>query len=58
LKEEIGSQFSMVSTPNGAERTFPICIGTGPEEKTLLLGAVPRAEVAPKVRPKKREKRR
>jgi hypothetical protein len=58
LKEEIGSQFSIVSTPDVAERTFPLCIGTGPEEKTLLLGAVPRAEVAPKVSPEKREKRR
>jgi hypothetical protein len=58
LKEEIGSQFSIVSTPHGAERTFPLCFGTGPEEKTLLLGAVPRAEVAPPLRPKKREKGR
>ena len=58
LKEEIGSQFSIVSTLDGAERIFPLCFGTGPEEKTLLLGAVPRAEVAPNVSPKKREKRR
>jgi hypothetical protein len=58
LKEEIGSQFSVFSTPNGAERIFPICFGTGPEEKTLLLGAIPRAEVAPQAAPKKREKRR
>jgi hypothetical protein len=48
LKEEIGSQFSIVSTPDGGGRIFPLCLGTGPEEKTLLLGAVPRAEVAPK----------
>jgi hypothetical protein len=58
LKEAIGSQFSIVSMPDGAARIFPLCFGTGPEEKTLLLGAVPRAEVAPKVSPKKREKRR
>ena len=58
LKEEIGSQFSIVSTPDGAERVFPLCFGTGPEEKTLLLGAVPRAEVAPNVDQEKREKRR
>ena len=58
LKEEIGSQFSIVSTVDGAERTFPLCFGTGPEEKTLLLGAVPRSEVAPKISPKNREKRR
>ena len=58
LKEDIGSQFSIVSTPDSAERIFPLCFGTGPEEKTLLLGAVPRAEVAPNVDEKKREKRR
>jgi len=58
LKEEIASQFSIVSTPDRTERTFPLCIGTGPEEKTLLLGAVPRAEVTPQARPKEREKQR
>ena len=58
LKEEIGSHFSIVSTLDSAERTFPLCLGTGPEEKTLLLGAVPRAEVSPKESSKNREKRR
>src|SRR4030095_365968 len=58
LKEEIGSEVFIVSTPYSIERIFPICLGTGPEEKTLLLGAVPRAEVAPNVGPKKREKPR
>jgi hypothetical protein len=58
LKEEIGSQFSIVSPLDGAERIFPLCFGTGPEEETLLLGAVPRAEVAPKESQKKGEKRR
>jgi hypothetical protein len=58
LKEEISSQFSVVSTPDTAERTFAICFGTGPEEKILALGAVPRAEVAANEPPKKREKRR
>src|SRR5262245_9523593 len=57
LKEEIGSQFSIVSTPDTAERTFPLCFGTGPEQKILSLGAVPRAEVAANRRPQKREKR-
>ena len=57
LKEEIAGQFSVVSTPDSIERTFPLCIGTGPEEKTLLLGAVPRAEVTPQAHPKEREKR-
>jgi hypothetical protein len=58
LKREIGSQFSIVSMPDRAGRIFPICFGTSPEEKTLLLGAVPRAEAAPQVQPKKRERRR
>jgi hypothetical protein len=58
LREEIGSQFSIVSTSDTAERIFPLCFGTGPEEKTLLLGAVPRAVVAPTQSPKKEEKRR
>jgi hypothetical protein len=58
LNEEIGSQFSIVPTPGSPGRTFPLCFGTGPVEKTLLLGAVPRAEAAPQVQQKKREKRR
>jgi hypothetical protein len=58
LNEEIGSQFSIVPTPGGAGRTFPFCFGTGPEEKTLLLGAVPRVQAEPQVQQKKRETRR
>ena len=58
LKEELGSQFSIVPTADNAERIFSVCFGTGPEEKILLLGAVPRAEVASKVSPKNQEKRR
>jgi hypothetical protein len=57
LKEDIGTQFSIVSQPNSIGRTFPLCLGTGPEEKTLSLGAVPRAEVAANATPKKRAKR-
>ena len=57
LKEEIDGQFSIVPKPDAAERTFPVCLGAGPEEKTLLLGAIPRAEVGPKENPKKEEKR-
>ena len=58
LKEEVGSQFSVVSTPDTAERTFPLCFGTGPEEKILSLGAVPRAQVAVTRPPPKKEKQR
>jgi len=57
LKEEINGQFSIVPTPDGAERIFPVCLGAGPEEKALLLGAIPRAEVGPKENQKKGEKR-
>ncbi len=58
LKEEIDSQPSIVSTPDTTTRRFPLCHGAGPEEQTLLLGAVPRAEAARQTTPKKREKRR
>jgi hypothetical protein len=58
LKEEISSQFSILPAGDGAERVFPLCLGTGPEEKKLLLGAVPRATGVPKESPKKGEKRR
>jgi hypothetical protein len=57
LKEEIDGQFSIVPTPGAADRIFPVCLGAGPEEKTLLLGAIPRAEVGSKENPKKGEKR-
>lgn len=58
LKEQVGSDFSVVSTLETAERIFPLCFGTGPEEKALLLGAVPRAEDASRENSKKGEKRR
>lgn len=58
LTEEVGSQFSVVSTPDTAERTFPLCFGTGPEQKILSLGAVPRAEVAVNTPAPKKEKER
>ena len=57
MKEEIDGQFSIVTTPDAAKRIFPVCLGAGPEEKTLLLGAIPRAEVGSKENPKKGEKR-
>jgi len=58
LREEIGGEFSIVSTSDSAERIFSLCFGTGPEEKALLLGAVPRAEDATRETSKKAEKRR
>ena len=58
LREELDSQPSIVSTPDTTTRRFPLCHGAGPEEQTLLLGAVPRPEAARQTAPKKREKRR
>jgi hypothetical protein len=58
LKEEVGDQPSIISTPDITARRFPLCRGTGPEEQTLLLGVVPRAEPARQAAPKKRGKRR
>jgi hypothetical protein len=58
LKEEIVANFPLFRRPTVPNAHFPLCIGTGPEEKTLLLGAVPRAEVTPQARPKEREKQR
>jgi hypothetical protein len=57
LKEKIDSQFSIVPIPDAAERIFSVCPGAGPEEKALLLGALPRGEAGPKENPKKAEKR-
>src|SRR5215471_11508122 len=58
LNDEIGNHLASVGTPTTAAREFPLCFGTGPEEKTLLLGAVPRAEAGRQTGPKKRQKRR
>jgi hypothetical protein len=58
LKEEIGTDFSVVSKLDSAERVFPLCLGTGPEEKVLFLGAIPRAEDETKGNSKRAEKRR
>jgi hypothetical protein len=58
LKEEVFNWFAGASLPDNPSREFPLCFGTGPEEKTLLLGALPRAEPSPQPTPKKREKRR
>ena len=58
LNDEIGNHLASAGTPATAAREFPLCFGTGPEEKTLLLGAVPRAEAGRQTEPKKRQKRR
>jgi hypothetical protein len=58
LKEELASRFPNVLLPDRSAREFPLCFGTSLEEKTLLLGAVPRPEASPRAVPKKRAKRR
>jgi len=58
LKEDSSTPLFGVSNPAGFSRNFPLCLGTGPEEKTLLLGAFPRTEAAPEAPPKKQKKRR
>ena len=58
LKEDVGSPFSVVSILGDVERKFSLCFGTGPEEKTLLLGAMPRAESTPQAQSEKINKRR
>src|SRR5213594_1055405 len=44
LQEDAGPQSLAISDPDGAARRLLLCLGTSPEEKTLLLGALPRAE--------------
>jgi hypothetical protein len=58
LKEDSNPALLGVSNPAGLARNFPLCLGTSPEEKTLVLGAVPRAEAAPEVPAKRQKKRR
>jgi hypothetical protein len=53
LKEEVNNQSLIGSASDSVSRSLPLCFGTGPEQKTLLLGAVPVTEAAPKARPKK-----
>jgi len=57
LKEDSSTPLFGVSNPAGLARNFPLCLGTGPEEKTLLLGALPRPEGVPEA-PQKRQKKR
>ena len=57
LKEDSSTPLFGVSNPAGLARNFPLCLGTGPEEKTLLLGTLPRPEGVPEA-PQKRQKKR
>jgi len=54
LHEDSSTPLFGVSNPAGLARTFPLCLGTGPEEKTLVLGAIPRPEADAKRQKKQR----
>jgi hypothetical protein len=55
LKEPVGIQSNGALILNETARKLPLCLGTGPDEKTLLLGAHPRPEP---VKPRKPVKKR
>jgi hypothetical protein len=42
LREQTGFQSLATSEPEDSAREFPLCLGTSPEEKTLVVGALPR----------------
>src|SRR5947207_2402466 len=44
LHEDSSTPLFGVSNPAGLARNFPLCLGTGPEEKKMVLGASPRPE--------------
>jgi hypothetical protein len=56
LQEDGSPLLFDISNPAGLARNFPLCLGTGPEEKTLLLGALPRVEAASDEAAKKQKK--
>lgn len=58
VKEDSSTPLFGVSNPASLARNFPLCLGTSPEEKTLLLGALPRTEAAPEAPAKRQKKRR
>jgi hypothetical protein len=59
LHEETGLQSLAVSDPGGGAREFPLCLGTSPEEKTLVIGAPPRLQAGGATpRPKRQEEPR
>jgi hypothetical protein len=58
VKEDSSAPLFGVSNAAGLARNFPLCLGTSSEEKTLLLGAIPRTAAVPEAPPKKQKKRR
>ena len=58
LQEGSNAQAFGISNLNRGAREFPLCLGASPEERALLLGAVPRPQLTRQTPPKKQEKRR
>ena len=57
LKERTAAQSFYTPDPNGVSREFPLCFsGTGPEQATLVLGALPRPEARPTETPRPRKR--
>src|SRR6266404_3772276 len=58
LHEGTSLQSLAMSEPDDDAREFPLCVGAGPEEKTLVLGALPRPDAGGEAAgPKRQEKR-
>jgi len=58
LQETNGLEWLAILDPDGGGRKFSLCLDTPSEEKTLLLGALPRATAGGETRAKPRDKRR
>lgn len=58
LQETNGLDSLAILDPDGGGRKFSLCLGTPSEEKTLLLGALPRAPRSGETRAKLQGKRR
>ena len=58
LQETNGLESLAMLDPDGGGRKFSLCLDTPSEEKTLLLGALPRATAGGETRAKPRDKRR
>jgi hypothetical protein len=58
LHEAAGLQSPVSPDPEVPGRTIPLCLGSSPEEQTLLLGALPRRETGREMTPSKKEEER
>ena len=58
LREQTGFQSLAISEPEDSAREFPLCLGTSPEEKALVVGAPPRLGADSESSPTKRQEKR